>query len=90
MFIIILQYCDRAPKLNICSRDEIVYTTYMEMSMISMETLINTNHIHCLCPGTQLFIRNNTKFHDLEDGNTVIATSFQCKPVSIIHLSSKD
>jgi hypothetical protein len=81
------KYCNRAPKLNLCNKEEIVYTTYLETSMVTMKTLINTNHIHCYCPAYHLFIRNNTKFHDLEDGTTIIGTSFQCKPPPRCELS---
>ncbi|CAG2175369.1 unnamed protein product, partial [Oppiella nova] len=74
------KYCNRAPRLNYCGKEEIVYTTYLETSMLTMRTLMNTNHIHCLCPAHHLFVRNDTKFHDLDDGTSIIGTTFQCKP----------
>ena len=50
--------------------------------MVTFMTVVNTNHIHCLCPAHHLFVRNSTKFLDLEDGTSIIGTAFQCKPVS--------
>lgn len=81
------QYCGRAPKVPMCGKDDLVYSSYMAMSMISMDTLMNTHRIHCLCPSSYLYIKNDTKFHDFDDGISVIGTTYQCKPVIDLFLA---
>lgn len=76
------QYCESAPILKPCAKDEIAYSTYMEMSMLTMDTLVNNNRLHCQCPGTHLLVRNNTKFLETEDGVSLITTTHKCSSVS--------
>ncbi|KAI1303061.1 hypothetical protein HDE_02406 [Halotydeus destructor] len=64
--------------MTACSKDEIAYTTYMEMSMVTMDTVANENRLHCQCPGNHIFVRNETKFLDTEDGMSIIATAYKC------------
>lgn len=77
-----MKYCDGAPRLKQCSYNDIAYTTYTEMSMITMKTTVNSNHVHCICPATHIFIRNTTKFHQFDNGISAIITTHFCKLVS--------
>ncbi|XP_054168960.1 uncharacterized protein LOC128966170 [Oppia nitens] len=81
------KYCNRAPILKHCGKDDIVYTSYLETSYLTMDINVNTNHIHCQCPGHHLFVRNGTTFDDIDDTTAIIATQYQCKTPPVCSLA---
>ncbi|RWS10704.1 hypothetical protein B4U79_14835 [Dinothrombium tinctorium] len=74
------KYCTEAPKLRPCTEDDMAFTTYTEMSSLTMETLVNNNQVHCHCPAKYLLVRNSTQFHEFNNVVSVIATTSLCKP----------
>lgn len=77
------KYCERSPRLSVCSTEEVVYSSYVEMSFATSGKLVNTAHVHCLCPPTHIFAQNQTKFHQYNNGVTSMAVSSLCKPPPI-------
>ncbi|XP_076373349.1 U-scoloptoxin(11)-Sm5a-like isoform X2 [Tachypleus tridentatus] len=74
------KYCEKAPRLKLCTNKGVVYSNYLEVSDFTGETLINTVRIHCKCPATYKFARNSTSFSQQAQGITTISVKSHCKP----------
>ncbi|XP_023222211.1 uncharacterized protein LOC111623746 [Centruroides sculpturatus] len=74
------KYCSSSPQLELCNTHDTVYSSYVEMSALTGQTLISNIYVHCVCPPTYLFTPNNTVFHQYQNGIMAIRTSYLCKP----------
>ncbi|XP_077544281.1 U-scoloptoxin(11)-Sm5a-like isoform X1 [Haemaphysalis longicornis] len=73
------KYCRRAPRLQRCMRDEVVYSTSVQMLMLTGIKLENTARLYCSCPPTHVFYRNQTSHQQYDNGLTVIHVNTLCK-----------
>ncbi|XP_035205115.1 U-scoloptoxin(11)-Sm7a-like [Stegodyphus dumicola] len=58
------------------------------MSLLTEEILVNSGFIHCICPSSQLLLKNDSHFHQMDNGIAIIATSYICKPPPTCDLDS--
>lgn len=66
-----------------CRKNQLAYTTKLDMSMMTMKTLVSEYTLHCICRGNWMLARNSSDFVEIDDEVSQLVTAYTCSPVSL-------